>query len=504
MQLTIYNTLTRKKELFVPLMEDPNYKGPKKDFVWLYSCGPTVYSLPHFGNVRASFTADLIRNVLKNIMGYKMISMTNFTDVGHLAGDGDTGEEKMEKAAKTEWVTAWDLAKKYEQIFRDFFKWMQIDDFDIMPRATEHIQEQIDLVKTLEAKWYTYIIPDDGVYMDTSKIDDYGKLLGPNYKKHLEWIQAGERVQLWWKKNITDFALWKFHVGEGKRDMEWESPRGVGFPGRHAECSAMSCKYLGNQFDIHHGGYDLIPIHHTNEIAQSECAFDVHPRVKYWMHHQFVNMNGKKMSKSDGNIVSPYEVLEKGYAYLDIRYFFFTTHYRSFFDFTWDSMEVARHSRDNLIKKMQKLFDTHNQILVDISHITSYEILKEKITDKYVGDALEDMMAALMDDLNTPQLIAILHQSLNSLDKVEEVDMKELFIALYRLEKNLLKVGLFDRIGQEAEKIEIPSDIIQLAEQRIQAKNAKDYQLADQLRDQIQDAGYKMQDTKDGYELIKI
>ncbi len=485
-------------------MDDPKYTGPKKDFVGFYSCWPTVYSMPHFGNVRASFTADLIRNVLKNIMGYKTISMTNFTDVWHLRGDSDDGEEKMEKAAKKEWMTARDLAKKYEKIFRDFFKWLQIDDFDIMPRATEHIAEQIDLVKKLEAKWYTYIIPGDGVYMDTSKIDDYGKLLWPNYKKHLEGIQAGERIDLWWKKNITDFALWKFHVGEGKRDMEWESPRGIWFPGRHAECSAMSSKYLWNQFDIHHGGYDLIPIHHTNEIAQSECAFDVHPRVKYRMHHQFVNMNGKKMSKSEGNIVSPYEVLEKWYDYLDIRYFFFTTHYRSFFDFTRSSMNAAKHARENLIKKMQKIFDPHVKVIMDRDIILPYEKFKEGITSKYVWDALEDMMAALMDDLNTPQLMAILNQSLNSVDKMEEVDKKELFVVLYRLEKNLLKVWLFDWIGQEIKEIKIPSKIIQLADKRLQAKKDKDFTLSDELRNKIISLGREINDTKNGYEITKI
>ncbi len=485
-------------------MDDPKYTGPKKDFVGFYSCWPTVYSMPHFGNVRASFTADLIRNVLKNIMGYKTISMTNFTDVWHLRGDSDDGEEKMEKAAKKEWMTARDLAKKYEKIFRDFFKWLQIDDFDIMPRATEHIAEQIDLVKKLEAKWYTYIIPGDGVYMDTSKIDDYGKLLWPNYKKHLEGIQAGERIDLWWKKNITDFALWKFHVGEGKRDMERESPRGVWFPGRHAECSAMSSKYLWNQFDIHHGGYDLIPIHHTNEIAQSECAFDVHPRVKYRMHHQFVNMNGKKMSKSEGNIVSPYEVLEKWYDYLDIRYFFFTTHYRSFFDFTRSSMNAAKHARENLIKKMQKIFDPHVKVIMDRDIILPYEKFKEGITSKYVWDALEDMMAALMDDLNTPQLMAILNQSLNSVDKMEEVDKKELFVVLYRLEKNLLKVWLFDWIGQEIKEIKIPSKIIQLADKRLQAKKDKDFTLSDELRNKIISLGREINDTKNGYEITKI
>lgn len=471
-------------------MEDANYKGPKKDVVWMYSCGPTVYWLPHFGNVRAAFTADLIRNVIKNILWYKIISVMNITDVGHLAGDSDDGEEKMEKAAKKEWMTSWDLAKKYEQIYRDFFTWLHIDDFDIMPRATEHIAEQIDLVKKLEAKWYTYIIPNDWVYMDTSKINDYGKLLWANYKKHLEWIQPGERVQLWWKKNITDFALWKFHVGNGKRDMERESPRGMWFPGWHAECSAMSSKYLWNQFDIHHGGYDLIPIHHTNEIAQSECAFGVHPRVKYWMHNQFVNMNGKKMSKSDGNIISPYEVLDKWYDYLDIRYFFFTTHYRSFFDFTWQSMEVAKHTRQNLIKKIGDDISTAQLFIKEKSFVA----IEKKLTTDEGKKFRTEISEAISDDINTPKLIATINSYLiNMNDEIRSL--------LYRIEIHFLKIWLFQTIVEE--KVDIPSEVKTLADQRIQAKKDKNYTLADELRNKIAALWFQLKDTKDGYEITK-
>lgn len=490
MKLHLYNTLTRQKEEFIPLMNDPNYYGPKKDFVGFYSCWPTVYSMPHFGNVRASFTADLIRNVLKNILWYKVISMSNFTDVGHLAGDSDDWDEKMEKAAKKEWISAWDLAKKYEQIFRDFFKWLHIDDFDIMPRATDYIQEQIDLVKMLEDKWYTYIIPGDGVYMDTSKIDDYGKLLGLNYKKHLEGIQWWERVDIWGKKNLTDFALWKFHVGTGKREMERESPRWIWFPWWHAECSAMSSKYLGKQFDIHHGGYDLIPIHHTNEIAQSECAFDVHPWVKYWVHHQFVNMNGRKMSKSDGNIVSPYEVLDKGYDYLDIRYFFFTTHYRSFFDFTRNSMDVAKQTRYNLRKKIQKNILPSITINLDSSFVEIWKLLKTDQAKKFYKEILE----AICDDINTPKLIALINIQLNDIND-------EIILLLYRLEKKILKIGLFDPI--EEVLVDIPVEITALADQRIQAKQDKNYALADELRNKITELWWNVKDGKDGYEITK-
>jgi cysteine--tRNA ligase len=270
MQIKLYNTLTREKEDFIPLMQDPNYSGEKKDFVGMYSCGPTVYYTPHIGNLRATFTADLIRNVLK-YFGYPVKAVMNITDVGHLVSDGDEGEDKLEKGAKRDGISAWEVAKKYEEIFLTAMNELNIQTFDVMPRATEHIAEQIALVQSLEAKGYTYEVPGDGIYMDTSKVEDYGKLMGPNYKKRLEDLRAGERVDMKGKKNPTDFALWKFSPTDEKRQMERDSPWGVGFPGWHIECSAMSSKYLGEQFDIHHGGADHITVHHPNEISQSEC-----------------------------------------------------------------------------------------------------------------------------------------------------------------------------------------------------------------------------------------
>jgi cysteinyl-tRNA synthetase len=232
-----------------------------------------VYSTPHIGNYRASFAADLIRNTLKYICGYPVKAVMNFTDVGHLTSDADTGEDKLEKGAKRDGITAREVARKYETEFLEGLKQLHIDLFDVMPRATEHVQQQIELVKTLESKGYTYVISGDGIYMDTSKIDDYGKLMGPNYKKRLENLNAGERVEDAGKKNPTDFALRKFNITGKKRDMERDSPRGIGFPGWHIECSAMSSEYLGEQFDIHHGGSEHITVHHSDEIAQSESAF---------------------------------------------------------------------------------------------------------------------------------------------------------------------------------------------------------------------------------------
>lgn len=473
MQIKLYNTLTREKEDFTPLMQDPNYQGEKKNFVGMYSCGPTVYYTPHIGNLRATFTADLIRNVLK-YFGYPVKAVMNITDVGHLVSDGDEGEDKLEKGAKRDGISAWEVAKKYEEIFLTAMNELNIQTFDVMPRATEHIAEQIALVQHLEAKGYTYEVPWDGIYMDTSKVEDYGKLMGPNYKKRLEDLRAGERVDMKSKKNPTDFALWKFSLTDEKREMERDSPWGVGFPGWHIECSAMSSKYLGEQFDIHHGGADHITIHHPNEIAQSECWFWKKPWVKYWLHNEFLQVNGGKMSKSLGNIYSLEDIKSKGYSPLDLRYFYFKAQYGNFQNFTWEALEQAKNERAGLIKKIQNLTQTSEQ--------ASAEDWKLRFDE------------ALADNLNTPKLLSELHSALSK-------SGTELLPLLHELEEKVLKIWLFSRETPTSQ--EVPETIISLAEQRKQAKAEKNYALADELRTQITQAGWEIKDTKEGYELSK-
>ena len=471
MQIKLYNTLTREKEDFIPLMQDPNYQGEKREFVGIYSCGPTVYYTPHIGNLRATFTADLIRNVLK-YFGYPVKAVMNITDVGHLVSDGDEGEDKLEKGAKRDGISAWEVAKKYEEIFFTAMNELNIQTFDVMPRATEHIAEQIALVQHLEAKGYTYEVPWDGIYMDTSKVEDYGKLMGLNYKKRLEDLRAGERVDMKGKKNPTDFALWKFSLTDEKREMERDSPWGVGFPGWHIECSAMSSKYLGEQFDIHHGGADHITIHHPNEIAQSECWFWKKPWVKYRLHNEFLQVDGGKMSKSLGNIYSLEDIKAKGYSPLDLRYFYFKAQYGNFQNFTWEALEQAKNERAGLIKKTQNLTQASNQ--------ASTEDWKLRFDE------------ALADNLNTPKLLSELHSALSK-------SGSELLALLHELEEKVLKIGLFSTetpVSQEA-----PEAIISLAEQRKQAKAEKNYALADELRTQITQAGWEIKDTKEGYEL---
>lgn len=474
MKLKIYNTMSRQKEEFVPLMEDPNYNWPKKDFVWMYSCWPTVYRDPSIWNYRATFTADLIRNTLK-LFWYKVISVMNITDVGHLTSDADDGEDKLEKWAKREWISVWEVAKKYENIFMKGMKALNIDTFDVMPKATDHIAEQISLIQKLEEKAYTYEVPGDWIYMDTSKVENYWELMWPNYKKRLEDLNAWIRVDMWGKKNPTDFALWKFSPQNEKRQMEWDSPRWIWFPGWHIECSAMSSKYLGEQFDIHHWWADHITIHHPNEVAQSECGFGVHPWVKYWVHNEFLQVDWGKMSKSLWNVYTLEDVQKRWYSPLDLKYFYFMAQYSNFQNFTWEQLDVAKNTRQALIKKLQWREELKDR--------------KEFENDPFFKEAME----AISDNINTPKLLAIIQSSLNNVNE-------NTYAIITFFENNFLKLWLFE----EQEKVEIPSEIQELAQKRREAKKNKDWGTADSLRDQLTSLWWKILDRPDGFEVEKI
>ena len=474
MKLKIYNTMSRQKEEFVPLMEDPNYNWPKKDFVWIYSCWPTVYRDPSIWNYRATFTADLIRNTLK-LFWYKVISVMNITDVGHLTSDADDGEDKLEKWAKREWISVWEVAKKYENIFMKGMKALNIDTFDVMPRATDHLAEQISLVQKLEEKAYTYEVPGDWIYMDTSKVENYGKLMWPNYKKRLEDLNAWIRVDMWGKRNPTDFALWKFNVTGQKRDMERDSPRWIWFPGWHIECSAMSSKYLGEQFDIHHWWADHITVHHSNEIAQSECGFGVHPWVKYWVHNEFLQVDWGKMSKSLWNVYTLEDAQKRWYSPLDLKYFYFMAQYSNFQNFTWEQLDVAKNTRQALIRKLQWREELKDR--------------KEFENDPFFKEAME----AVSDNINTPKLLAIIQSSLNNVNE-------NTYAIITFFENNFLKLWLFE----EQEEVEIPSEVQELAQKRREAKKNKDWNTADSLRDQLTSLWWKILDRPDGFDLEKI
>lgn len=400
----------------------------------------------------------------------------NITDVGHLVSDADDGEDKLEKWARLESCSARDIAKKYEELFLSDIAELNIDRFDVMPRATDHIAEQIAIVQTLKNKGYTYTIEGDGMYMDTSKISDYGKLMWPNYKKRLADLNAWERVEMKGKKNPTDFALWKFSPTNTQRQMERDSPRGKGFPGRHIECSAMATKYLGESFDIHHGGSDHITIHHTNEIAQSECCFDHKPWVKYRLHNEFLQVDGGKMSKSLWNTYSLKDIKDRGFSPLDLRYFYFKAQYTNFLNFTREALTQAKNERLGLIKKIKNLIQNQDSL------------------SSVDADLQNKFDQALGDNLNTPKLLTQLHIALSE-PHVNTLDIVK------TLEEKVLKIRLFS--SDDSSDLDIPEQIMVLAEQRKQAKADKNYALADQIRTELASYWREIKDTKDGFELIK-
>ena len=476
MKLKVFNTLWREKQEFKPINEKQ---------VWIYTCGPTVYGKPHIGNLRAYIFASTLRNTIEHILGLPVKHVVNITDVGHLTDDGDDGEDKLEKASKQEKKTAWDIAKEYEYIFYDYLKKLNIK-FDVHPKATEHIQEQIDLVKKLEEKGYTYIIENDGVYMDTSKVKDYWKLLP---KGHIDGLLACARVQNDKKRNKTDFALWKFSPKDKKRQMEWDSPWWKGFPGWHIECSAMSCKYLWETFDIHTWWIDHVPVHHTDEIAQSESAF-WHKWVNYWMHNEFLNLKNWKMSKSLGNVITLDDIIEKGFDPLVFKYFIFTAHYRFIQDFSWEDLKASEKAYDKLKKN---LIELKNRIWVD-------ELTIEDIRKIYENKQIWwELIEYLLDDIDTVKLIAGINKYVKNIDKLKE--NKQILSLIKYIDDNILKLNLFKE--KEDNKIEIPKEIEELAKKRWEAKKERNWELADKLRDELLEKGWKILDKKDWYELIR-
>ena len=492
--IKLYNTLHRAKEEFKPI-------NPR--MVKIYSCWPTVYSEPHIGNIRYFWFCSLLRNTLQYIWWYDITHVMNITDVGHLTDDGDSGEDKMEKWARREGKTARDVAELYSNKFIAILNQLDIH-FEYNPKATDYIQEQIDMIIALEKSGHTYIIANDGVYFDTSTVADYGILVG---QKHLNWLQSGARIENDYKRNITDFALWKFNITGKKRDMERESPRGIGFPWRHIECSAMSKKLLGNHFDIHTWGIDHIPVHHTNEIAQSECGGCDTPRVNYRMHTQFLNVDGQKISKSLGNDIYIRDILTKWYTIEDLRMFFLAAHYRSFQDFTWEGMEMARKRRENLKKKLHQFKD---YISENSEKDLKYNDLDDKLTDW------------IRDDLNTLVWLSDIdiYISNQSQHIAYNKNKKELWILWWDIFKNdfvfldtvqymdkyIYKLWLFDfsDIDNEDNLTEISEEISSIASSRRQAKLDKNRALADDLRNKLMELWRNMKDGKDNYEIEKL
>jgi len=467
MELKLYNSLTRTVERFEPVTEGE---------ATLYVCGPTVYSTAQIGNFRTYTLADIVYRVLvKN--GYKTALVENITDVGHLVSDADEGEDKMAKGAAREGLNMWEIAAKYTLEFLEHSDLLNLTAPDVLARATGHIQEQIELIQVLEKKGFTYLT-SDGVYFDTSKVENYGEL------SDLDEIQEGARVEKnLEKKNPADFALWKFHQGDGKREMEWESPWGVGFPGWHIECSAMSLKYLGNAFegsdfvpaqaktiDIHVGGQDLKMTHHPNEIVQSECATGV-KFVNYWLHGAFLTLNDEKISKSLGNVIKVSDVVDRSIDPLALRYFFFNAHYRKLINFTWEALDAAQNA----------LFRVYAFLAKDIVPTDPSKEWENRF------------MTAVNDDLNMPEALAVMWEMLKS-DLPDAKKVGTLFAMDEVLGLRLRDTWTMYR--------NIPEDIKRLVAERDEFRNAKDYAQADVIRDQLKEKGYTVNDTPDGPVLL--
>ncbi|MFP4514496.1 MAG: cysteine--tRNA ligase [Parcubacteria group bacterium] len=455
----LYNTLNRKKEEFIPI---------KKNEVGLYTCGPTVYNYAHIGNLRTYLFEDFLKRMfLYN--DYKVKHVMNITDVGHLVGDGDMGEDKLELGAKREQKSAWEIADYYFQAFVEDLNYLNIIEPNIWYKATDTIKEQIDLIKTLEKKGYTYKT-SDGIYFDTSKISDYNKLS----KQKLEDLRDGARVEKnIEKKNPTDFALWKFSPKDRKRQMEWDSPWGIGFPGWHIECSAMSLKGLGKQLDIHCGGIDHIDVHHTNEIAQSEAATEK-KFFNYWMHSAFMNIEGgKKMAKSEDNFLTLQKaLLDNNIDPLAFRLSTLQVHYRKPLEYSFDIIKNAQSALSSLYQRVQDLESKPGKV-------------NQVYKDKFISH--------INNDLNTAQALALVQTMLR--DKTLSDANK------------LATILDFDKfLGLDIKKQldnEIPSTVEVLAQKREKAREEKDFAEADNLRREIERMGFEIKDSEDGYKLKK-
>src|SRR3989338_324292 len=473
--LRLFNTLTKKVEEFKPL---------NPPVVNMYACGPTVYDYQHIGHMRRYVGDDILIRALE-FNGFKVKQAMNITNVGHLVSDSDTGEDKMEKGARKFGMSVWDIAKKFEKQFFNSMDALNISRPDVLMHAADYIQEQIVFIQILEQKGFAYKI-EDGIYFDTSKVPNYTKLSGQN----VDELKAGARIEMVkGKKHLTDFALWKFSYPNGRpfdlakdtslsrRQMEWASPYGLGFPGWHIECSTMAIKGLDTEtLDIHTGGIDHISIHHTNEIAQSEAATGKQ-FVEYWVHHNFLHVDGNKMSKSTGNIWTVEDVIKKGFDPLALRYLYLQTHYRQEMNFTWDSLEAAQVAYKRLIEEVAKLRDPK-------VGCAEYE---------------EKFLEAINDDLNTAKALSVVWEMIKS-DQPDSAKAE----SLLKMDQVL---GLdFDSAKQKKKtiKIVVPAEVQLLIEERNGLRKQGSYTQADHVRNKIKKLGYNIKDTEKGVQIEKI
>ena len=464
--MKLYNTADRKVVDFIPL-------EPGK--VSMYCCGPTVYNYAHIGNLRAYLFEDVLRRTLTQA-GFTVKHVMNVTDVGHLTGDGDDGEDKMVKGAREKGMTVWDIAKFFTDAFFHDTTRLNIERPTVVAAATEHIPQMIALIERLEANGLAYRAGGN-VYFDTSKFPDYGKmaLLDRQEAPALSRVDADAG-----KKNPRDFVLWFTQSKFGDQAMTWDSPWGRGYPGWHIECSAMSIYHLGERFDIHCGGIDHVKVHHTNEIAQSEGALG-HKWVNYWLHNEFLLLSKEKMSKSSGEFLTLQLLVDKGYDPLDYRYFCFGAHYRSALTFTWEALDSARNARRNLTDR----------------------VLEWKAAGPPAAPgagtaaALKAWKNALESDLATPQALAALWALVKDLG----LSPAEKLGAVLVMDK-VLGLGLSELEAQT--RTPVPSEVAALAEARTQARQAKEWKRSDEIRDELKALGWSVEDTAAGPVLKKL
>ncbi len=476
--LKLYNTLTQKEEEFRPI---------KPGHATYYTCGPTVYAFAHIGNIRTKISEDLLHRLLLH-NGYKVKRVMNITDVGHLVGDGNLGEDKMKVGAKREGLTAMQVANRYTEIFLDDMKQINWIKPDVICRATEHIPLMLEMVKKLDDEGYIYRVKT-GMYFDTSKSKDYGKLSGMTFEKLNTFLIAGARVErAAGIRNTTDFAVWRFNE-TNEKEMIWQSEWGEGFPGWHIECSAMSMHYLGESFDIHTGGVDLRPIHHTNEIAQSE-AVTGKKFVNYWLHTEFLNVNGTKMSKSLGNVYSLRDVMDKGHTAMGLRFFFLSGHYRKLMNFTFEAVGDADQKLSAIYNFLSRVHEVGQKGLEG----------KDKKFIDYVAGECEAFFDEMNDDMNTPEALPHMHAIIKETNrKLEEGSLsKEDAEAVVSAMLDIDSVMGLDFKGHMLER-HMPEEVKELIEKRELARKDRDFAESDRIRKMLLEMyGVVIEDTKDG------
>ncbi len=470
-KIVLYNTLNRKKEEFKPL---------KAGYLSFYYCGPTVYWTQHIGNLRGSVCADLIHRTFK-YLNYDVSMVRNYTDVGHLTSDEDSGEDKMEKTAKKENLDPNQIAEKYIEIYNQDTKKINILDPKYKPRATENIEQMIDFIQVLMAKGYAYST-DLAIYFDVSKFEDYTALSRQKLEKNKSGAGSGEIFDHN-KKNSADFSLWFFRAGEHKNSLQyWPSPfysplveNGYGFPGWHLECSAMIKRYLGSTIDIHMGGIEHVSVHHTNEIAQSEAANGV-KLANYWLHNEHLLVNNGKMSKSQGTSYSLSEIEEKGFKPTALRYFFLQSHYRSKQNFTFEALKAAQKGLSNIESKISKLGKEIGEINNDF---------KEKFLDD------------LLDDFNVPKSLSIISDILKS-----ELSDRDKLATIFDFDQ-VWGLNLNFVLSKENQN-DLNEEIKELILKRDEARKNKNFIESDEIRKEIEKLGYKVEDSTDGTKVFKL